>query len=231
MCFSPEASFAVGGALIPAAGYCLRAAWLKNPRLIPIALMPLAFAVQQIAEGVVWLGLHAGDPAQIRAGALAFLFFALAFWPFWLPFIAAVNETRPGPRRFFVALTVLSSGWFWAFYLPLLIGPDSLLSVRVVHHSILYSYSDAPLPRNVPQSVLRLLYSMSVVVPLVFGPKTLGRLPGLTLLSALLVAVTVYEYAFVSVWCFFAAVLTLSLCAFFYRMSAPAIAPGATAQA
>jgi len=38
MCFSTQASFAVGGALLPAAAYCITAAVRKNRWLLPLAL-------------------------------------------------------------------------------------------------------------------------------------------------------------------------------------------------
>lgn len=231
MCFSPEASFTVGGALIPAAGYCLRSAWVKNPRLIPVAVAPLAFGVQQIAEGFVWLGLHNENAAQVRAGATVFLFFALAFWPFLLPCLNAVLETRLVRKRIFIALTVLSLGWFWALYFPLLVEPDTFLSVSIVHHSILYSYSDLVVYQYIPRPVLRALYVVFTVVPMVTGPNVLGRLPGLMLVVATITAAALFEYAFISVWCFFAAGLALYLCVVFYRMPAPPTGPGAPAPA
>lgn len=225
MCFSPEASFAVGAALVPTAAYCLRSAWVKNPRLIPIAIGPAAFAAQQFAEGVVWLGLHHGDEAQVQAGARVFLFFALAFWPFLLPLLTAVLETRPGRRRLFAALTVLSVGWFWALYYPILVDPESFLTVRVVHHSIVYSYPDLAVYRYVPRPALRALYLVFTVGPMVAGPNVFGRLPGLMLAVSVLVAGAVFDYAFISVWCFFAAALSLYLCVTFYRLPTPAPAP------
>ena len=231
MCFSPEASFAVGGALLPTAAYCLRSAWVKNPRLMPIAVAPLAFGVQQIAEGVVWLGLYNDDPALTRAGARVFLFFALAFWPFLLPLLNAVLETRPVRKRVFAVLTVVSLGWFWVLYYPLLVEPESFLTVRVVHHSILYSYTDLAIYQYISRFVLRTLYVVCTVGPMVTGPNVLGRLPGLMLVVAVVVAAALFAYAFISVWCFFAAGLALYLCIVFHRMPMPAASREAAASA
>jgi hypothetical protein len=45
------------------------------------------------------------------------------------------------------------------------------------------------------------------------------------IVASVLVAAAVFNYAFISVWCFFAAGLSLYLCVVFYRMPAPAPAP------
>jgi hypothetical protein len=225
VCFSPEASFAVGGALVPAGAYCLHTARTKDPRLVPVALIPLAFSAQQIAEGFVWLGLNADDPAQTRAAALVFLFFATAFWPWWFSPMNAILERRPGRRVVFVVLTLVTSAWFWALFYPLVVGPESLLSVRVVHHSLQYSYPDHPVFQYVPLSVLRVLYLLSIAGPMALGPNIFGRGPALLLLGSVVVAASVFEYAFISVWCFFAAVLTGYLCVLLHRFPARAAAP------
>jgi hypothetical protein len=218
MCFSAEASFAVGGALVPAGLYCVRTAWVKNASLIPVAVIPLACATQQIAEGFVWLGLHTGDAARVRAGSLVFLFFALAFWPFWYAFLSAVLETRPGWRWLFAAFAALTTAWFWVLFYPLAAGPESLLSVEIVHHSILYSYPDLAVYRYVPRIVLRVLYLLSVVVPMLFGQRLFGWVPGAVILASVILAGALFNYAFISVWCFFAAVLTTYTCVLFYRL-------------
>jgi hypothetical protein len=225
MCFSPEASFAAAGALVPAGAYCVRAAVAKNPRLVPIALMPLAFAAQQAAEGFVWLGLRAGDPALTRVAALGFLFFALAFWPWWMSVVNVVLEPDPARRRVFVGLAVVTGAWFWVLYYPLLVGPDALLSVAVVHHSIAYSYSGLEVYRYVPHPALTVLYTLSIAVPMALGRKVFGPLPGVLLFASVVAAAAAFEYAFVSVWCFFAAGLAVTLCGMFYRMPSRALAP------
>ena len=229
MCFSPEASFAAGGALVPVGVYCLRAAWKKSPRLLPLAAVPVLLAVQQVSEGCVWIALLRDDPDAVRLPALVFLFFAFAFWPFWFPVVAAAGETRPARRLWLAGFAILASGWFWVLYYPVLVDPADRLTVSVAHHSIRYSTS-LPVDGGVSRTVVRVFYLLSMAVPLTIGPKLVGPLPGLLLAASAAVAAVVFEYAFASVWCFFAAVLGLSISWVFYRMPGREPVAGRAAQ-
>lgn len=72
--------------------------------------MPALYGVQQVAEGFVWLGLEAGDPARVWAAAQLYLFFALSFWPFWNAYSAAVGERSPTRRRWLWGPSLVPDG-------------------------------------------------------------------------------------------------------------------------
>ncbi len=218
MCFSAEASFAIGAALVPAGGYCVAAAVRKRPRLLPLALVPLFFGMQQIGEGFVWVGLHRGDHSLVRSASMVFLFFALAFWPFYFPLQTALTESKPRKRLVFGLIAAAALGWFFVLYLPIISGPDSVLTTHVVQHSIHYDYAGLPVNRYVPQTLLRVFYFLCVAIPMAMGSESLGRAAGLAFGASAVVAVLLYDYAFVSVWCFFAAALALYLCWLFARI-------------
>ena len=217
MCYSAEASFALGATLFPIGAYCLRSAWIKNRRLLPLAVIPIGLGVQQVSEGYVWLALNAGDTPGARPPGLVFLFFALALWPFWSPVQAAISETRPTRRVWLVAFTVLASGWFWLLFYPLLTDPDKRLTPVVTHHSIRYAIT-LPVDDYVPRTLVRIVYLISIVLPLVIGPRLFGPIPGLLLAASAVVTAVVFEYAFASVWCFFAAIVSLGLGYIFARL-------------
>jgi hypothetical protein len=217
VCFSAAASFAVGVPLIPAGIYCLWSAAVKQPRYLGLAAVPVFFGIQQISEGFVWHALNHGDTTQVRAPSLFFLFFALAFWPFWFPFLAALMETS-WRRWFFGGLALLATGWFWILYFPLLASEDTFIT-EIAHHSIRYDYyGSLVVYEYIPRPVLQALYFISIALPMVFSSQPFGRIPGIVLGASALVAALVFEHAFVSVWCFFAAVLSIYCCAMFYRM-------------
>ena len=60
MCFSATASFTTGLLLLALGTVTLRMA--QRPIERPDAAIPLLFGVQQLSEGLVWLGLTGGPP-------------------------------------------------------------------------------------------------------------------------------------------------------------------------
>ncbi len=223
MCFSPQASFAAGAALLPAGIYCTQAAIRKDPRSIPLALVPIAFGVQQISEGFVWLGLNQDDPLLLQQSSVIFLFFAIAFWPCWIPLSLMIPETRRRQKSILALLAAVGLAWLW-LYLPVAANPEKWLSTEVMHHSIRYTVGDVPGFAWAPRTVWRIGYLLIISGSLALGRFSSGDSRWANISGGLLVAglfaisYGLYWYAFLSVWCFFAAILSLLLCGSFYRM-------------
>jgi hypothetical protein len=165
-------------------------------------------------EGVLWLGL--GDPLGDLVGAppptlapmlaLGFLAFAYALWPALVPLAARSVEPRPRRRLMFGLLAIAGTAGGLFIYLPLLLNPD-WLGVGILGGSILYE------PKMLFDSVLsaplgRGLYALVVLVPLLASSEPLVRRFGLLIFLSVVLSAVAYGYAFVSVWCFFAAVLS-----------------------
>jgi hypothetical protein len=218
MCFSAEASFTVGAVLVPAGVYCLQAAARKQPRLLPLAVVPVIFGLQQISEGFVWLGLARQDALLTRRAALVFLLPAMAGWPFWIPFLTWVKETHPFRKRILLLLTGCSTAWFWFLYVPLLVGPETLLTAQIHHHSIDYKLGDIPVSRHLQPGLVQFLYLLTVGAPFLIGSEKWGLVPTFLLTISALAASILFQHAFVSVWCFFAAGLAVFLVSVFYRL-------------
>jgi hypothetical protein len=225
MCFSAEASFGVGAVLFPAGGYCAACAVARAPRLLPLALVPIAFGIQQCCEGMVWIGLQHGEPALVQKWSVLFLFFAVVFWPLWIALSLLIAETRRRQRMLLMFLTALSGVWIWLYY-PVASDPQQWLSTDVAHHSIRYSVGELPGFQLLPRVVWRFGYVLAICVPLILGRVGSGGRGNLTaaaLVGALFVASYVlFWYAFLSVWCFFAAVVSGLLCIAFHRLPARA---------
>lgn len=218
MCFSAEASFVAAAALVPMGGYCLVAAARRRPRLWPFALLPVGFGLQQAAEGVVWLGLANGWPTATAVAAGVFLFFAVAWWPFWFPFAAARAVRRPAVRRLLVVWALLATGWFFLAYLPVL--ADGTPPV-VAHHSIRYPYPDGFLRDATWGWPVLGLYLLCTVGPLLVAGLTIDEprhrflFPAVGSAAVTGLAAVVAAHAYTSVWCFFAALLS-AYCVYYF---------------
>lgn len=214
MCFNATASFVTAAVLIPAGVATLRRVTSSNHHLVFLAAFPLLFGVQQLLEGLLWLSL--GDPLAGLIGApstdsgtvaaLGFLFFAYALWPALVPLAAWHAEVMPLRRRIFALLAGLGAMLGLFLYLPLLLEPG-WLTLSVVQGSILYE-PRLILDPFVSRQVTRGVYALIVALPLIGSSVPLLRRFGGLVLVSVLISAAAFSYAFVSIWCFFAAVLS-----------------------
>jgi hypothetical protein len=125
-------------------------------------------------------------------------------------------------KRVFLGFVIFGAFAGGVVYSSMLLHPD-WMSVGVSQNSIIYEFS---VPYRVPFSIplpASVLYSFIVLVPLLFSSyrhlRTFGVLVGLSMVLAM----AAYDYAIVSVWCFFAAVLSLYLVYMIRRRTAEAL--------
>src|SRR5579871_7068847 len=105
MCFSATGSFGVASVIAGIGAVALTQD--KPPSHRMLAAVPLLFAAQQVAEGVVWMTIHQPDDAGLQRIAVAlFLGFALVGWPIWVPLSLFLAERNRRRKRI---LAVLSS--------------------------------------------------------------------------------------------------------------------------
>lgn len=207
MCFSAPVSFAASALLIPTGLYAVRVASKRNSSYIPFAFMPIGFGIQQACEGVTWLGIHANNSLVTQTGTLGFLVFALWVWLFAWPWAVARVEPNPNTRRFCVGLGILGFMYGAVTYLPFLVQPERL-SIQVVQHSIQYD-GEVLLNAWIPQ-----LYSILIYMAIFLLSFVLASNPAIKFLGALVFILGVLSFfflthAFVSLWCFFAAILSV----------------------
>jgi len=206
MCFSAIASFTASALLTATGVYSAKVAWSKDTSCLPLALVPVFFGIQQGLEGFVWLGLHGAQPAMVRAGSLGYLFFSHDFWPFWIPVAAYFLERRPNVKNVIGGIALVGLLFSLSLYVPMVVQPDGFEAI-INHGSIDYQTHiiyDALWPRDWS----RLVYLTLVVLPMLLADRWGSRLfAGLSALS-LVATYGAFNYAFVSVWCFFAAILS-----------------------
>jgi len=228
MCFSSSASFVLAAALLPlgvaSVRYCREQ---QRSELLPLAVTPLLFSVQQALEGVVWLGLAPGGSDRlVHAAALSYLFFAYAFWLVWFPWcVLQLNRQAPPPlrRRILVGLLMLGLLIGAVLWWPLLLDA-SRLQPAVVNGFLDYRTTSL-VDRWINLGVGSTAYGVVVIVPLMLSAS--GRLRGFGagILATFLVSHLVSGHAFASVWCFFSALLSASLY-WILRDPEPVLQPG-----
>jgi hypothetical protein len=206
MCFSATASFTVAVTLIPVGGYCLAKARGAGREWLAFAAYPLAFGMQQAIEGLVWQGIDSGNPDLVDVAARGYTFFSHFFWLFWVPFSVWLVEPGARRRKLLLFLTVFGAVYGLSMYVPLLLQ-EGWLRVEVVRHSLDYRASMI-YDGVVDRIVIRVVYAIQVVTAFMLSTNPRVRLFGGLILLSVIVAFLVWRHAFVSVWCFFAALLS-----------------------
>lgn len=196
MCFSATASFIAGGALSATGTVAVRrtGGFLRRP----IAAAPLFFGIQQLVEGALWLSI--GFPWVQAPATYAFLFFSHVFWPTFLPY--AVWREEKGPKRKEALAWFVWFGAAVSLYLLYFIVRGPVAST-LLGNGIAY---DVPLPNY---AVIPGAYILAACGCCFVSSHKFIRVFGMALITSLGLAYGYYLHAFASVWCFFAAILSL----------------------
>jgi hypothetical protein len=216
MCFSAPVSFSAAAVLVATGVYAVQQAGrLPRPYLM-WALVPALFGLQQAFEGLVWIKFDAGDAGAAVPYALGFHFFSHFLWLWWLPL--GVYLVEPERRNWTTKLRKRIIGgcaMFGAFagtlvYAVMFSHPE-WMTVGMKVHSITYDFSvpwRSPVHLPITPAAL---YALTILVPLFLSGHRLIRIFGILAALSMVLASVSYGYAYVSVWCFFAAILSLYL--------------------
>lgn len=207
MCFSAPASFSASAILLPVGIYCVKKALNNDKRYLSLAAVPFLFGIQQAFEGGLWLAMDNPGGATAMTMALGFLFFADFLWPFMIPLASALVEENRRKRQVFLFFSFAGTVFGLSLYVPLLYNPE-WLSMQIKEGSILYQLVQI-YDAIIPKVGLRGIYAIIVTAPLLLSSvKSIRRL-GMLLLLSIMISALFFAYAFVSVWCFFAAIISL----------------------
>ncbi len=133
MCFSADADF-VSGAVIGVVGLATLTK-VEKPREIPLAVLPLAFALHQVIEGFVWQNLDQGNARVGGVAVYLYVSFAWVVLPVLAPLAIMLLEPPGRDRRrmaVFVGLGMLAG----AYLASSVFAGD--ISAHAVHHTIQY---------------------------------------------------------------------------------------------
>lgn len=201
MCFSATANFVASGA-IAAIGFATLP-HIRHPRGSLFAAMPLAFALHQFIEAFVWLGLD-GRVGQLTLDHSAFLFilYAQGVLPLLMPAAVLLMEP-PGWRRMAIGALTATGAALCAWVVYAVVALPSRTFVD--HHSIAY--------RNpgTDSGWVAGLYVVATCGALLLSTHRVVRWFGILNVVGLTIVLIVKGYAFTSVWCLYAAILSVMI--------------------
>lgn len=196
MCFSAPASFAASGVLAIIGTVVLSR--LKSKRHLLIALVPFFFAIQQLAEGFVWVSMpNANFTKSI------FLFFAYSFWPTYIPFAVWVAERTSWRKQFLSFL--IGMGLVVSIYLLLKIPATQPICYNASIHYLRSSQMTAFGAIGV------LIYFLCTTLPFFISSIKKMWILGLVIAIAGILTLLLDRVYFVSMWCFYSALLSIIL--------------------
>lgn len=217
MCFSATASFGAS-AILGAVGVMAVAKARTKPQKA-FAAIPLLFGVQQFTEGLLWLSMSNPDIAAWQSLiTYIYLVFAMAIWPLWVPLTIRLMEKDVRNKKMMNVLVGIGSFVAICVVLVLSLYPVRALtpectgcpfsSTPSLNQHIHYRFSFPPIPKGLIGAFTVLYILATIITPFVSSVKKMKWL-GFVFLSSYLFAVIFYNGFVVSVWCFFAALLSV----------------------
>lgn len=193
MCFSAEASFIVGGSLIIVGAAIIKK--VRNDKDLPVALIPLIFAAQQITEGLLWISLTHEDLNQAQFWLSNIYAVCVGvIWPLYVPYAIYFAETDR-KRKKIVAFIGLA-GLGLAIYT--IVGlVDQPITAEIYNSHIYYDHDIHA------QALIISMYLLSTCIPFIISSFRNLHIAGFVITLGFFVAYFVYTKTFVSVWCFF----------------------------
>lgn len=197
MCFSATASFIAGTTLSAVGVATLRHAQTRSE--VPFAAIPLLFGVQQLTEGVIWLTFSHDAPLLRQTMTYVYSGFSHVLWPIYVPFAMGFMEGARWRKRAIAAFQ--AAGLVVGLYLLYSIVVRPIVAEADRH--IVYVTPHFYLPAVI------VLYLAATCVTCFFSSHGFVKLFGVLALLSFAAAYVFAAHALVSVWCFFAAILSV----------------------
>lgn len=197
MCFSATASFSAGVALLIVGTVTTRRA--RRRAELPFALIPVLFGVQQIVEGALWLTFPDKAPLLNTVLTHVYSLFSHVLWPVYVPIAALLLEHTVWRRKVLAAIAL--AGAAVALYLLYFLVQLPIVSQVVGRHIVYVS------PHFYAVAVIG-LYVLGTCISMFVSSQWAVRLFGAAACVSFIAAYAFYATWFISVWCFFAAVMS-----------------------
>ena len=207
MCFSPEADF-TASVLVGGVGVeTLRR--VRTKRELIVGALPLLFALHQFTEGFVWLGLRGEVSGGLAHTATdIYVIYAYAVLPAIVPIGLYLIEPSRRHRRWvlpFIALGLLVGGY--------MLWQITQYPIYAQEQASCINYSTYT-PLGAEAAVA---YVIATCVPALLSSRRYLKWFGVVNLIGVAIAFTVREVEFTSVWCAYAALVSVLILEHFRR--------------
>lgn len=204
MCFSAQASFTAGAGLLIVGAVTVQRTRLRSELMY--AWIPVLFGIQQLLEGALWLTFPDRAPLLNTVLTHAYSFFSHVLWPIYVPLAALALETVPWRRRILTAIALLG-GAVGVYLLATLFTLPIVATVTGQH----IAYESPHFYALASMS----LYLMGTCASLMFSSHARVVAFGVAAFTSAVAAYLFYANWFISVWCFFAGVLSVIVLLYF----------------
>ena len=197
MCFSATASFTASAVLLGIGALTLRR--VERPGDRALAAIPILFAIQQALEGLVWLSLTGTIHGMLGPATQVYSLFSHVLWPVYVPLAVWLAEPPGSRRRGLFGFMVAGAAVGGFLLYGMVVNP---IVARPIGQHIDYDS-----PHFYVAAVLALYLAATTVSQMLSSHRWI-RWFGVLALGSAVAAYVVYAQWFISVWCFFAALLS-----------------------
>jgi hypothetical protein len=201
MCFSTSASFIAGG-LLTVIGVATITK-IKAPSQILFASLPLIFALQQFIEGFVWIGLSNTEYLSlVPVSTYMYVFFAQVLWPFYVPLsFLTIEKNKNRKIALYILLGIGLSISIYHLYCMFNFAVESRISPYHIQYKMDFALNKF--------LMVSYLYLTTIILPPFISSQKGTSLIGALLLLSFFLSKFYFEDFIISVWCFFAAIISL----------------------
>jgi hypothetical protein len=212
MCFSAEASFSASVVLGVVGVVTVKK--ITQPNQLAFACIPFLFAFQQFIEGILWLSLSHKELDFLQPiCTYLFLIIAQIVWPTWVPL--SIMFLEKDVKRKKTLDVILAIGITLSLYLTYCyIFYD--VSAEIDCNHIKYNL-DFPHSKDLIWLTGLFYFIPTVVSTFVSSVKRMQILGMTILISCILTRLVTLEY-FISIWCFFAAIISIMVLLIIIRL-------------
>lgn len=177
---------------------------------IAFAAIPLLFGMQQFAEGVIWLSFQ--NQVLLSIMTVIFLLFSHVIWPTLLPSSVFLMETKRW-RRIVIGMCIGIGSVVSMYFLYYLITEP--VKATIVNQCIAY------ISPHFFRTFVLSPYTAATCASCLFSSHRMVQIFGLVAFLSAVVAFDLYQQNFVSVWCFFSAILSVIIYLHFRSLRFP----------